>query len=129
MHADDVKRTGHQCKNIENQLSVACSQFPVWLDFLQPLYVVYAWNLAHAVDDVFQMLQVSDIENDVDIRLRVRAAHLDIADVGFGVADHSGNLFQHAETIVAKNRKLDWIRTWGSLIVCPFHIDAAFWLI
>src|ERR1700680_2243603 len=90
---------------------------------------MHTGNLAHAVDDVFQMLQVSDIENHIDVGLRICATHLHIPDIGFGVADHRRNLLQHAETVVARDRKLHRIRTRGSLIVRPFHTDAAFRLI
>ena len=75
------------------------------------------------------MLQVGNIENDIDVGLGIRAAHLHIPDVGFGVADHRRNLFQHAETIVAENRKLHRIGTGRSLIASPLDIDAAFRLI
>src|SRR5258708_19213490 len=110
------------------QASVVSCWFPVLskrVDFLQSLYLVYARNLAHAVDDVFEVLQVGNIENDVDVGLRVRAAHLNIANIGIGVTDHGRDLLEHAETIVAENRKLHRIRTAGSLIVGPFHIPAA----
>src|SRR5271170_1075221 len=90
---------------------------------------MYAGNLADAVDDVFQVLQVGDIENNIDVGLCIRAAHLDIADIGFRVADDGRNLFQHAETIIAEDRKLHRIRTRGSFIVGPFHIDSAFRLV
>src|ERR1700692_3951256 len=99
------------------------------LDLLQPLHVVHTGNLAHAIDDVFQMLEVGNIENDIAICLPIRAAHLHVADVGFGVADHGRDLFQHTEAVVAKDRKLDRIRTRGSLVAGPFDIDAAFRLI
>src|SRR5580700_7004826 len=81
------------------------------LDFLQPLYVVYSRNFAHAVDDIFQVLEVGNVQNDIDVRLRIRTAHLHIADVGLSVADHRRDLFQHAEPIVARDRKLHRIRT------------------
>src|ERR1700674_97388 len=136
MHIEDVKQTkqGVSARIVENRLSVACSLFSSvadgrWLDLLQSLHIVYTGNLSHAVDDIFQVLQVGNIENDIDVGLRVRAAHLDVADIGFAIADHGGNLLQHAETIVAKDRKLHRIRTRGSLVVRPFHIDAAFRLI
>src|SRR5271165_4359843 len=99
------------------------------LDLLQSLHIVYAGDLAHAADDIFEVFEVRNIENDIDVSLRVRATHLHIADVGFSVADHRGNLLQHAETIVAENRKLHRIGTRGSLIAGPFYIDPAFRLI
>src|SRR5580693_10644195 len=131
-----VKRASR--KSRRNQLSADGSQFSSssWpttndqpLNLLQSLYVVNPGNLAHAVDDVFQMLEVGNIENDIDVCLPIRAANLHIPDVGFGVADHGRYLFQHAESIVAKDGKLHGIRTRCALIVRPFHIDAALRLI
>src|SRR5579872_2127996 len=75
------------------------------------------------------MLEIGDIENDIDVSLSIRAAHLHIPDVGFSVADHSCNLFQHAKTVVAKDRKLHRIRTRCTLIAGPFHVDTAFRLV
>src|SRR5579863_8679574 len=131
MKPGTVKRTSR--KSRRNQLSADSSQFSVRvgqrLNLLQSLHVVNPGNLAHAVDDVFQVLEVCNIENDIDVGLCVRAAHLNVADVGFGVADHGRYLFQHAESIVAKDGKLHGIRARRSLIVGPFHIDAALRLI
>src|SRR5580692_6106345 len=75
------------------------------------------------------MFQVGNIENDIDVSLPIRTAHLHIPDVGFGIADHGGHLFQHAEAVIAKDCKLYRIRTRRSLVAGPFHIDATLWLI
>src|SRR5437588_5605993 len=55
------------------------------------------------------MFHVIDIDNHIDDRLAVGSAGLDIANVGVVVADYGRKLFQHARTIVAKNRQLYWI--------------------
>src|SRR5438105_15145926 len=79
----------------------------VALNFLQTLNLVHARNLAHSVDDVFQMLQVGNIEHYVDIGSPVGGARLDVADVRVGVADHSRNLLQHARAVVTMEREFD----------------------
>src|SRR5580704_3284723 len=99
------------------------------LNLLQSLYIVHAGNFAHAIDDVFEVLEVGNVENDIDVGLPIRAAYLHISNVSFGVADHRRYLFQHAESIIAKDGKLHRIGTWRSLIVRPFHIDATLRLI
>src|SRR5580658_1361031 len=90
---------------------------------------MHAGNLAYAVDDVFEMLQVGNVENDIDVSLPIRTAYLHIADVGFGIADHGCNLFQHAEAVVTEDRELYRVRTRGSLVASPFHIDATLRLV
>src|SRR6266481_5769110 len=73
------------------------------LDLLQSLHIVYAGNLADAVNDVLQVLQVGDIEDDIDVRLAIAGAGFDVADVGFSIANHGRDLLQHAEAIVAED--------------------------
>jgi hypothetical protein len=40
-------------------------------NLLQPLHVMDAGNLSHSLNDVFQVLQVGDIEDDIHVRLSV----------------------------------------------------------
>lgn len=63
-------------------------------------------NFSHAVDDVFEMLQVFDLDDDIDIGLAVLGAGADIADVGFRVANDSSDLLKHPETVVTENGEL-----------------------
>jgi len=72
------------------------------LDLLQPLHIVHARNLAHTVNDRLQVFEVGDFEDYVDAGLAVTGAGFDVADIGVLVADDGGDLFQHAETVVAK---------------------------
>src|ERR1700690_3794929 len=114
----------------KKQQSVLSSQFSVGsfgrLDLLQSLHVVNAGDLTHAIDDVFQVFQVGNVEHDVDIRLAVVGTGLDVADVGLGIADHGGYLLQHPKTIVAEDRKLHRIGAGRSVVLGPLHIDLAF---
>src|ERR1700730_306281 len=116
-------KPSYQFQVLSSQLVVADDRR---LDLLQSLHVMHAGNLTHAVDDVFQMLQVGNVEHDVDIRLTIVGAGFDIADVGLGVADHGGYLLQHPETIVAKDGQLHRIRAGRSVVLGPFHINPAF---
>src|SRR5271163_679563 len=129
MCADDVKRSKQHREKTNCQLIVLRSQLAYAnderLDLLQSLHVMHPGNLAHAVDDVFEMFQVSNIENDIDVSLPIRTAYLHIPNVGFGIADHGCHLFQHAEAVVTEDRELYRVRTRGSLVAGPFHIDAA----
>ncbi|MGB6678301.1 MAG: hypothetical protein WBE44_16525, partial [Terriglobales bacterium] len=62
MCADDVKRSKEHREKTSCQLIVLRSQLAYAnderLDLLQSLHVMHPGNLAHAVDDVFEMFQV-----------------------------------------------------------------------
>ena len=90
---------------------------------------MYAGDFADAVDDIFQMFQVGNIQNDIDVGLAVAGAGFNVADVGFGIADHGCDLFQHAEAVVAENGELYWVGAGRSIIVGPLHVNLAFRLI
>ena len=53
---------------------------------------MHAGNFADAVDYVFEVLQVFDLHDDVDVGLAVFGAGAYAADVGFEVADDGGDL-------------------------------------
>src|SRR6266550_1723176 len=97
------------------------------LDLLQPLHIVHTRNLAHAVDDSLQVLEVGDFQYNVDTGLTVAGAGLDVPDIGALVGDDGRDLLQHAETIVAEKRELDGIGNRLTLFVTarPLHVDAA----
>ncbi len=67
------------------------------LDFLQALDVVDAGDLADSVHDFLEVFQVGDFQDHVDAGLAVLAAGFHAADIGFGVADDGGDLFEHAQ--------------------------------
>src|SRR5690242_1436216 len=90
---------------------------------------MHAGNLAHAVDDVFQMLQVSDIEHDVNVGLAIAGAGLDVTDVGLGVADDGGDLFQHPKAIVAEDGEFHRVSAGGTVVLGPLDINLALGLI
>src|SRR5207245_5851973 len=93
------------------------------LDLLQPLHIVHAWNLAHPGNNIFQVLEIGDVEHDINVRLPVIGPGFNVADVGFAIADDSRNLLEHAETVVAKNRELHWICARRPIIARPFHFN------
>src|SRR5207247_10453083 len=51
------------------------------LDLLQPLHIVHAWNLAHSGNDIFQVLEIVDIEHVINVSLPVFGQVLHVADV------------------------------------------------
>src|SRR5581483_8474602 len=63
---------------------------------LQSLHIMHTRDFPHAVDDVFEVLQVFDFDHDIHIGLTVFGAGADVADVGFGVADDGSDLLQHS---------------------------------
>ena len=68
------------------------------------MHIVNARNLSHTVDNVFQMLQVRDVEDDINIGFPIGGSGFNIADIGLAVADHGSDLLQHPEAVVAINR-------------------------
>src|SRR5438270_11319085 len=76
-----------------------CSAEVSALNFLQPLHLVHARNLAHSVDDVLQVLQIGNIEHYVDIGSPVGGARRDLADVCVGFAHHRRRLFQQSRAV------------------------------
>jgi hypothetical protein len=76
------------------------------LDFLESLYIMHAGYFAHPVDDVLQMLQVSNVENYIYVGLAIGGTGFNIANVGLGVADDCGDLLQHAKPVIAVDRQL-----------------------
>src|SRR5882724_11778322 len=75
------------------------------------------------------MLQVGDIEHDVDVGLAITGAGFDVTDVGLCIADHGGDLLQHAEAVVAEDGELYRVGTGGPVIVRPLHVNLPFRLI
>src|SRR5208337_3934669 len=72
------------------------------------------------------MFQVGYFEDYVDAGLTVLAAGFHAADVGFSVADDGGDLFQHAEAVVAEQRDFYGIGDGLAVFVAgPQHVDAA----
>src|SRR5580704_7429458 len=94
------------------------------LDFLEALYVVDARDFAYAIDDIFQVLQVCDVEHDVDVGLAVIGAGFDIADVGFGIADDGSDLLQHAEAVVAEYGEFHGIGVGRAIVLGPLDVDS-----
>src|SRR5947209_11970480 len=106
----------------------ADSQQP--LDFLLPLHIDDAGDLADSRNNPFQVLHIFDIDSNVDGSATIAGTDIHVADVGVVVADDGGDLLQHAGTIVAYQRQLHRIgrlrrtrnRSAGS---APTDIDAA----
>src|SRR5437899_12284779 len=74
------------------------------LDLLQPLHIVHAWNLAHPGNDIFQVLEIGDVEHDINVRLPVIGPCFNVADVGLAIDDVRRNLLEHDESTVTINR-------------------------
>src|SRR5579863_6423536 len=98
-------------------------------DFLQPLNFVYSGNFAQTIDDLLQMFQVGDVEHDLNAGLAVGGMRGDVFYVALGVADHSGNVLQHAEAVVTENGELHGIRRRRALVAGPLDVNLAFGLI
>src|SRR6266478_7526107 len=99
---------------------------PTTLDFLQSLHVVNAWDLPNTVHDFLEVFEVGDFEDYVHAGLAVLAARFYVADVGVGVADEGGDLFEHAEAVVAEKRDFYGIGNRLAVFVAgPEHVDAA----
>src|SRR5580765_1708900 len=75
------------------------------------------------------MLEVADVENDIHDCLAVGGAGFDVADVGFGVANHAGDQLQHAVAVVAKNGELHGVNVGRRFILRPRNVDAALRLV
>ena len=87
---------------------------------------MHAWDLAHAVHDFLEVLEVGNFQDYVHAGLPVLAAGLYVADVGVGIADYSGDLFEHPEAIVAEQSNFHGIGNWLAVFVAgPEYIDAA----
>src|SRR5260370_16978320 len=72
------------------------------------------------------MFQVGDFKDDVDAGLSVFAAGPHVADVGVRVADDGGDLFEHAEAVVAGKGECDGIGKGVAVLVAgPLDVDAA----
>ena len=65
------------------------------------------------------MLQVGDVHHDFHVSLAVFGTGIDVADIGFGVADDGRDLLQHAKTVVAENGQLDRDMRPALLRRCP----------
>ncbi len=85
------------------------SNSKLFSDFLHSLHVVHAGNFPQPADDPLQVLQVFDVDDEIDRRLAVGGAGLDVVDVDVLVADERGHLLEHAAAIVAKHGELDRI--------------------
>ncbi len=96
------------------------------LDLLQSLHVMHPRDLPHSVHDFLEVFQVGDFEDYVHAGLAVLAARFYVADVGVGVADEGGDLFEHAEAVVAEKRDFYGIGNRLAVFVAgPEHVDAA----
>ena len=96
------------------------------LNFLQSLHVVDAGDLADAVHNFLEMLEVGDFQDHIHLGLSVLAVGLNVADVGAGVADDGDDLFQHAGAVVADQGEFDGIGNGLAFNVAgPFNVDAA----
>ena len=72
------------------------------------------------------MLEVGDFKDYVDAGLAILAAGLHVTDVGVGVADYGGDLFQHAEAVVAEQGEFYGIGNGLAVSSAgPEHVDAA----
>src|SRR6266478_5639662 len=96
------------------------------LDLLQSLHVVDPRDLPHSVHDFLEVFEVGNFEDYVHAGLAVLAASFYVPDVGVGVADEGGDLFEHAEAVVAEKRDFYGIGNWQAVFVAgPEHVDAA----
>jgi hypothetical protein len=66
------------------------------------LHIVHAGDLAQTGNDAFQVFEIFNIDDDVDIGLAVGSASFDIADVGAVIADNGCDLLEYAGTVVAE---------------------------
>src|SRR5579864_8379218 len=96
------------------------------LNFLQSLHFVDTGDLSQAGDDGLEVLQVRNIQHDLHAGLAVRGVGGNVFNVALGVADHAGDVLQHAETVVAEDGELDRIRRWHTVVARPFDVDLAF---
>src|SRR5579859_591102 len=96
------------------------------LNFLQALHFVHAGDLSQAGDDGLEVLQVRNIQHDFHAGLAVRGVGGDVFDVALGVANHAGDVLQHAEAVVAEDGELDRVRRWHTVVARPFDVDLAF---
>ncbi len=91
---------------------------------------MHSGDLADALDDLFQVFEVGDVEDDVDIGLSVGCAGFDVADIRFAVADDSSDLLEHSETVVAVERQFHRVGGWRAVgIVSPLDVNLAVRLI
>src|SRR5579871_824644 len=90
---------------------------------------MHAGYLLQSQHNGFKVLEVGDVENDLDAGLAVGGVRADIADVALGVADDTGDVFEHAETIVAKDGELDGVGGRSRFIAGPLDVDAALGLV
>src|SRR5580658_3872225 len=96
------------------------------LDFLQPLDVVDAGDLSYSVHDFLVVFQVGDFQDHVEAGLAVLAARFHAADIGFGVADDGGDLFEHTPTVIAEESDFYGIGNGLTVFVSgPEDVDAA----
>src|SRR4030081_2084030 len=87
---------------------------------------MHAGDLADTVHDFLEVFQVGDFQDYVYAGLAVLAASFYVADVGVGVADEGGDLFEHTEAIIAEKRDFDGIRNRLAVFLAgPEHVDAA----
>ena len=74
-----------------------------------------AGNLPHTVDDGLQVLEIGYIKYNVDVRLAAGSSGFDVTNIRFRIADHGGDLLQHAPLVVTEERQLDR----PTLFPCP----------
>src|SRR5204863_8951380 len=91
---------------------------------LQSLHVVHTRNLSHTLDDIFQVLQVFDLDHDVNVCLTVFGARANVADVGFRITNHGGDLLKHSKPVIAKNREFDRECGGRAFLFAPLDVNA-----
>src|SRR5262249_27030011 len=98
---------------------------PRSLDLFQSLHIVNTGNLSNTPNNVFQVLQVGNIQNDIDVSVPIGGVGFNVTNVGAAVADDRRDLLQHAKTIVAIHGQLYGIGTRRPIVDCPFDINLA----
>src|SRR6266853_1236250 len=87
---------------------------------------MHAGDLADTVHDFLEVLEVGDFQDYIYAGLAVLATSFYVADVGVGVADEGGDLFEHAKAIIAEKRDFDGIGNRLTVFLAgPEHVDAA----
>src|SRR5207244_10158088 len=70
------------------------------LDLLQPLHIVHAWNLAHPGNDIFQVLELGDVEHYINFRLPVIGPGFLVSSVVFAFGGERCNFIAIVDSYV-----------------------------
>src|SRR5579862_1655346 len=91
---------------------------------------MHSRNLPYSVHDLLEVFEVGNLEHHVDAGLPVLAAGFHASDVGLGVADDRGDLFEHSPAVVAEKRELHGIRNRVAIFVSsPEDVNATVGLV